>query len=488
MTDTPPLRALVTGSTGYIGGRLVPALLAHGWRVRVLVRTPAKLARAPWSEQVEVVAGDLGGSLDEAMAQVDVAVYLVHSLGQGASWAALERSHARSFADAARRAGVSRIVYLGGLGDDRDRLSQHLASRHEVGQILSASGVPTIELRAGVVIGSGSASFEMLRYLVDVLPVMVTPRWVSTRCQPIAVSDVRDLLVRAISEEGLTPGIYEVAGPDVMTYEEMMQRYARLAGLTRRRLLRVPLLTPRLSSHWVGLVTPVPAPLAAELVESLINEVVVSSEAVPTATLLGREPLPFDEAVTRALHVTRGDGPPTSFTDADYDVFSAQATDPQWAGGTVLRDVRTTIVEASAAQTFSAVCGLGGTTGWYAGDALWRLRGLLDAVTGGPGMRRGRPATLRVGDPLDFWRVVELDSPRRLVLRAEMRLPGTAFLTFEVAEREARTSLLTQSALFYPRGLLGRLYWYAVAPFHRFVFPGLLRGLRRAALAEDRRG
>ncbi len=486
--DLPPTpRVLVTGATGYIGGRLVPALLQRGARVRVLARTPAKLARAPWADRVEVVAGSLEGDLTAAFDGVDIAVYLVHSIGEGPEWARLEATHAENFARAARAAGTRRIVYLGGLGRDDDALSAHLSSRHRVGQILAAGDVPTIELRAGVVIGSGSASFEMLRYLVEVLPVMVTPRWVTTRCQPIAVSDVLDLLAGAALDPAAAPGILEVGGPDVVTYAEMMQRYAAVAGLAPRRLIPVPLLTPRLSSHWVGLVTPVPAPLASELVESLINEVVVAPGEDHAAEILGRPLVTFDEAVTRALATTRAGEAPTSFTDADYSVYSAQATDPDWAGGTVRRDVRSRRVAASAEHAFAAVTSLGGATGWYAGTWLWRLRGLLDTLAGGPGLRRGRPATLRVGDPLDFWRVEALEPDRRLVLRAEMRLPGAAYLTFDVTPIDESSCVLTQTALFYPRGLWGRLYWYGVAPFHVFVFPGLLAGLARSAEGPPRR-
>ena len=477
---------LVTGSTGYVGGRLVPALLEGAVRVRVLVRSPGKLARAEWADRVDVVSGGLDGDLDDAMDGVSVAVYLVHSIGEGRAWADVERRHAEHFASAARAAHVARIVYLGGLGRDDDQLSDHLSSRHEVGRVLAASGVPTVELRAGVVIGSGSASFEMLRYLVDALPVMVTPRWVKTRCQPIAIADVRDLLVRACRDETFPAGVHEIGGPDVLTYAAMMQHYARRAGLRRRRLIPVPLLTPRLSSHWVGLVTPVPAPLARELVDSLTNEVVVTGEDV-TSSLLGRVPVSFDDAVARALEVTRGGPPPTAFTDADFAVFSAQRTDPDWAGGTVLRDVRTITVDASPERVFAVVCGVGGATGWYSGEWLWILRGLLDSLLGGPGMRRGRPSRLRIGDPVDFWRVEVLEEPRRLVLRAEMRLPGVAHLTFEVTPNGSGRTVLTQTATLRPRGLAGRLYWYAVAPFHRFVFPGLLAGLSRAAESlEDR--
>ena len=468
------LRVLVTGASGYVGGRLVPALVGQGVDVCCLARTPAKLDVAPWRTSVEVFRGDVGGDLTEAMAGVDVAVYLVHSIGQGTGWAERELDDARNFGQAASAAGVRRVVYLGGLGSDSDVLSKHLRSRHDVGRVLASSGVDVVELRAGVIIGSGSASFEMLRYLVEVLPVMVTPRWVETRCQPIAIADVIDLLVSAVTRPETPAQVYEVGGPDVVTYAEMMALYAETAGLARRRLIRVPLLTPGLSSHWVGLVTPVPVPLARELVESLVNEVTVQEH--PASDAFSIEPMALLDAISRALAATQEDNVPTSFVDADLVVFRPVPTDPKWSGGTVLQDVRRVEAAVRPEEMFRCLVQIGGKKGWYSGEWLWRVRGILDQLCGGPGLRRGRRATLAVGDALDFWRVEDLVPGRRLRLHAEMRLPGEAWLTWDLQATGSGTSV-TQTALFRPRGLLGRLYWLGVAPFHRFVFPGMLAGL-----------
>lgn len=467
-------RVLVTGASGYVGGRLVPALVAHGDEVRCLARTPAKLDHAPWRSSVDVVQGSVGGDLAAALEGVDVAVYLVHAIGQGASWAHDEQRDAELFAISAAAAGVKRIVYLGGLGESADDLSLHLRSRQRVGELLASTGVPVVELRAGVIIGSGSASFEMLRYLVEVLPVMVTPRWIKTHCQPIAIADVIELLVEAITSPTVGGGVVEIGGPDVVSYAEMMALYADVAGLPRRRLVTVPLLTPGLSSHWVGLVTPVPVPLARELVESLVNEVVViDADAMRQFAVT---PMSLREAITRALAATEEDRVPTSFVDADLVHFAPTSTDPEWSGGTVLRDVRRATTTTDITRVFASITSIGGDRGWYSGEPLWQIRGLLDQLIGGPGLRRGRRATLKVGDALDFWRVEELIPDRRLRLHAEMRLPGEARLTWDVDEEDGRT-VVTQTALFRPKGLLGRLYWYAIAPFHRFVFPGMLAGI-----------
>lgn len=467
-------RVLVTGSSGYVGGRLVSPLLDEGWSVRCLARTPAKLAAAQWADDVEIVAGDAGGDLDAAMAEVDVAVYLIHSIGQGDNWAQREQTDAENFGRAAARAGVRRIIYLGGLGRDDDDLSVHLQSRHEVGRALGDAGVAVVELRAGVIIGSGSASFEMLRYLVEVLPIMVTPRWVTTRCQPIAIADVIDILVRAVTTQHPLPPIVEIGGPEVVSYAEMMGIYAQVAGLARRRLIKVPLLTPGLSSRWVGLVTPVPVPLARELVESLVNEVTIGD--APAPLWLRGEPMKLRDAIRRALAATEIGDVPTRFVDADLIHFSTTPTDPEWSGGTVLRDVRTMTTPAAATDVFSAVSSIGGERGWFAGEWLWRVRGVMDQLLGGPGLRRGRKQQLGVGDALDFWRVEELVPDKRLRLHAEMRLPGEARLTWDL-DGDALGTTVTQTALFRPRGLFGRLYWYAVVPFHRFVFPGMLAGI-----------
>jgi uncharacterized protein YbjT (DUF2867 family) len=465
---------LVTGASGYVGGRLVPALLDHGATVRCLARTPSKLDAAPWRGAVEIVQGEASGDLSVAMRGVDVAVYLIHSIGQGEGWVSREQGDAENFSRAASAAGVRRIVYLGGLGRDDDQLSDHLRSRHEVGRILASSGVEVTELRAGVIIGSGSASFEMLRYLVEVLPVMVTPRWVSTKCQPVAINNTIEVLVAATLAAEHSGGVFELGGSDVVSYAEMMASYASVAGLPRRWLIPVPLLTPWLSSHWVGLVTPVPVTLARELVESLVNEVTVSGESA--CTRFGVSPLGLRESTSRALAATQDGNGPTSFTDADLDVFRPTSTDPRWSGGTELSDVRSAHTGADVGAVFGALEEIGGAKGWYSAKWLWRLRGMLDQLVGGPGLRRGRLEALTVGDALDFWRVAELVPDRRLRLHAEMRLPGEAWLTWDL-EGDPSGTTVVQTAIFRPRGLLGRLYWLAVAPFHRFVFPGMLMGL-----------
>lgn len=480
---------LVTGATGYIGGRLVPELLDAGHHVRCLARTPSKLDDAAWRGDVEVVRGDVTdrSSLDGAFAGIDVAYFLVHSMGGPADFDEQDRRAAACFRDAAEAAGVARIVYLGGLGrDDDPDLSRHLRSRHEVGRVLADGGVAVTELRAAVIIGSGSASFEMLRYLVEVLPVMVTPRWVENRCQPIAIRDVLARLVHALDREAAGHEILEIGGPDVLTYREMMRTYARVAGLSRRRIVAVPVLTPTLSSRWIGLVTPLPTGLARPLVESLINEVVVNEPSPPIPD--APEPLTFTRAVELALQRSADLQVSTRWSDAALwgrSPADPLPTDPDWAGGSLLTDHQEVTSTASAADLHATVAGIGGDRGWYVTPLLWSLRGLIDKLIGGVGMRRGRrhPDDLWVGDAVDFWRVEAVEPDALVRLRAEMKLPGEAWLEWSI-HPDGDRNRLEQRAIFYPRGLFGRLYWYVLIPFHAVIFARMLR--RIAAAAEAR--
>lgn len=485
----PPPLVLVTGATGYIGGRLVPELLEAGFGVRVLARSPAKLAGEPWLEQVEVAQGDVadGDAVAEAMAGTVAAYYLVHSMGGAADFAGRDRAAAATFRDAAAATpGLEQLVYLGGLGDDQDaELSPHLASRHEVGRVLAAGPVPVTELRAAVIIGSGSASFEMLRNLTDVLPVMVTPRWVATRCQPVAIRDILHWLVASIRTPAARGRVLEVGGPEVVTYEAMMRAYAEVAGLRRRLVIRVPLLTPRLSSHWVGLVTPLPLGLARPLIESLVNEVVVLDRSVQE--VMPHEALPLRRALELAVRRVEDLAVPSRWSDATLPgrtPADPMPTDPGWAGGTLLSDEQEARSSASAERVFATVAGIGGTRGWYVAEPLWSLRGSIDVLLGGVGMRRGRrhPDDLQVGDALDFWRVEAIDPPDLLRLRAEMLTPGDAWLEWQV-EADGDGAVLRQKALFHPKGLPGRLYWYGLIPFHALIFKRLCARLARAAEA-----
>lgn len=472
---------LVTGATGYIGGRLVPELLVAGHQVRCLARTPSKLATQEWRDQVEVVEGDVTdrASLDGAVADIDAAYFLVHSMGGKEAFEEEDRKAASIFRDACAAAHVGRIAYLGGLGrDDDPELSRHLQSRHDVGRVLADGPVPVTELRAAIIIGSGSASFEMLRYLVEVLPVMTTPKWVDNRCQPIAIRDVLAWLVGATAEPDDTDDhVWEIGGPDVLTYREMMQAYAEAAGLQRRRIVVVPVLSPSLSSRWVGLVTPLPTGLARPLVESLINEVVVT--VVPDASPLDRPPLTFTQAVDLALERSADLQVSTRWSDAalrDRSSANPLPSDPDWSGGSLYSDRQHTTTTASPADTYATISGIGGERGWYVTPLLWSARGWIDKLIGGVGMRRGRrhPDLLRVGDAVDFWRVEAADPDELVRLRAEMKLPGEAWLQWKI-EPEGDGSTVEQQAIFYPRGLLGRLYWYVLVPFHGLIFARMAR-------------
>ncbi len=480
---------LLAGATGYLGRRLVEPLLDEGYAVRCLARRPSKLDGEPWRDRVEVVRGDVSdpASLADAFDSVHAALYLVHSIGAEVDWERRDREAAANFRDAAAGAGVAQIVYLGGLGDSAGgRLSAHLASRHEVGRVLAAGPVPVTELRAAVIIGSGSASFEMLRHLVERLPVMVAPKWVDTPVQPIGVADVLAYLVGVLDHESALGRVLEVGGRDTLTYREMMQTYARVAGLRPRLIVPVPVLSPKLSSLWIGLVTPVPSSLARPLVDSLVNPVVVKDDAI--RSIVPIEPIDCATAIERALRRIDEQAVLTRWTDAELHgrtPADPMPTDPTWAGGTLLVDRQERRTTAGADAVFDEICRVGGDAGWPSADWLWAARGLIDRVFGGPGMRRGRrhPLTLRVGDVVDFWRVEDFVPGRLLRLRAEMLLPGDAWLTWEVSDAGG-TTLVTQTATFHPRGLWGRAYWYAVAPFHRFVFAPMVTTL--CARAEAR--
>lgn len=487
----------VTGATGYIGGRLAPRLVERGYRVRCLARSAAKLRARPWAatsdDRIEIVQGDAGDQavLEAAMRGCTAAYYLVHSMdAAGLEYRQRDRVLAETFGRAAARAGVGRIIYLGGLGETGAGLSEHLSSRREVEAALRAGGSDAREadaaavtvLRAAMIIGSGSASFEILRYLVERLPIMITPRWVNTESQPIAVRDVLHYLIAALETPATTGLTLDIGGPEVRTYSEIMREMARALHLRRRLVIPVPVLTPRLSSLWIHLVTPLHASIARPLAEGLKNRVVCrNNEAerlMPHAP--GHAPLTIRQAMDAALVKVHDRQVETAWSDA-----GVMPGDPSWAGGTEFVDRREAITAAPPAAVWAATCSLGGEHGYYAFDWLWSLRGIMDRLMGGPGLRRGRRSAdeLHLGDALDFWRVTGIEPPRQLVLTAEMKLPGVATLSFEVepAPASASGARLVMTARFRPRGLLGIAYWYAVLPLHGFVFRGMLKGLVAAA-------
>ena len=480
------MRVLVTGATGYIGGRLVPRLLEAGHTVRVLARDSQRLTGR--FDGVEIAEGDLfdRASVARGLAGMDVAYYLVHSMAKNSKdFAASDREAAEIFGAAAKEAGIARIVYLGGLGADGDDLSHHLSSRHEVGAKLRESGVPVTEFRAAIIVGSGSASFEMLRYLSDRLPLMIAPKWVKTPCQPIGVRDALAYLVAELDRPSTESTIYEIGGADVLSYKEMMERYAAIRGL-KHTMIVVPFFSPRLSSGWIHLVTPIPASIARPLVDGLRNRVVVRD---PKALhdFPNIRPVGYDLAVRRALDRYTTIGPQTTWFDA-YDV----ATLPGNFAGTsegMLIDRRAVETTASPQALFDVFSSLGGKRGWLYADELWELRGVLDRLVGGFGTRRGRRSEtdLRVGDAVDFWRVEAYVPGKTLRLRAEMRLPGYAWLQFEALAGDGGTNRLRQTAFFEPRGFLGYLYWFSVLPFHELIFGNMARRIARLAEAGSSR-
>ncbi len=476
--DSASRKILLTGSSGYVGGRLLPLLEAQGLAVRCLTRRVGRLSTSI-ACNTEVMTGDVldEQSLDRALDGIETAYYLIHSMGDNEDFEKKDRRAAENFAQACTRQNVKRIIYLGGLGNPDHQLSKHLRSRQEIGDILRTSTASVTEFRASIIIGSGSLSFEMIRALVERLPVMICPKWVRVMAQPIAIEDVLAYLVEALQKPLGETNVFEIGGPDQISYGEIMQRYARQRGLTRW-MIPVPLLTPYLSSLWLGLVTPLYSRVGRKLVDSLRNPTLISNNVADRYFTV--RPRSADEAIARALINEDQEFAATKWSDA----FSAGGEQRSWGGvrfGSRLVDSRTRQVAACSADAFKPVRRIGGTTGWYYGNWLWKIRGFLDLLVGGVGVRRGRrhPDELRIGDSLDFWRVDQFEENKLLRLVAEMKVPGRAWLEFEVTEQNG-VSTVRQTAIFDPVGLFGIAYWYALFPLHQFVFAGMLRNLCRA--------
>ncbi|MCX6446876.1 MAG: SDR family oxidoreductase [Actinobacteria bacterium] len=483
---------LVTGASGYVGGRLVTSLLANRAKVRVFVRDANKAQSHTWANEVEIAVGNATDyqSTVKALTGVHTAFYLLHSINLGPNFDQIESEMARNFAKAAEQCGVKQIVYLGGINND-SKTSKHLQSRANTGKELATTSVAVMELRAGIIIGSGSASFEMLRHLTHRLPVMTTPKWVSNKTHPIAIRDILWFLRNAAKLEKPVTGIFDIGGPEILSYAEMMQKFAKISGLRRRWIIEIPVLTPKLSSLWIGFVTPVPTSLARPLVGSLISEV-VADPAKSISHLIPNPPeglIDVEAAIHLALTKVSDNNVLTRWSDAAVPTAPWQKaqSDPAWAGETLYKDTRVRITDASIGSLWEAVEEIGGETGWYGSDFLWYMRGLIDRMIGGVGLRRGRrdPLHLRVGDSLDFWRVESLQNQTSLKLYAEMILPGKAWLEFRIRKLANGKSEVIQEASFLPRGLGGRLYWYVILPLHTFVFPTMIRNLIRSANRKD---
>lgn len=482
-----PQHILLTGATGYIGGRLAPRLLGRGHTLRCLVRDPDRLAGLDWTDRAEMVEGDVlkPDTLPSAMEGVDTAYYLIHSMAAGEGFAERDRRAAENFGRAAKAAGVGRVIYLGGIEPAGNDTSTHLQSRLETGEVLRQAGPPLTEFRAAVIVGSGSASFELIRHLTERVPVMITPKWVLTETQPIAIRDVLCYLMDALDIPETTGRVVEIGGPEVLTYEEMFKTYAAVRGL-KRTVVHVPFLTPKLSSLWAGLVTPISPAIARPLIEGLKSEVVVTNPS--GMDLFNVEPLPYEAAVRLALGRFRHDAVETSWSGSLSSSLGGGVAHELTSEEGLIRDRRELTVAASPESVFAVVKAIGGENGWLYGNPLWTIRGLMDQFVGGPGLQRGRRhrSDVRVGEAIDFWRVEEIEENRLLRLRAEMKVPGRAWLQFEIepcppAPDGTPSSRIVQTAFYEPKGLLGLAYWYAILPVHPSIFKGMIRELGRRA-------
>ena len=468
-------RILVTGATGYVGGRLWRKLEEAELPIRCMARDPLSLTDKVGAS-TEVVQADIFSvsDLEAALKGIETAYYLIHSMGSGGDFEDADRKGASNFAQAAKNAGVKRIIYLGGLGNAEEDLSPHLRSRHEVGKVLRSTGVTVLELRASIVLGAGSLSFEMIKALVDRLPVMITPRWVEVDAQPIGIEDLLSYLVESATVPLPDSRVFEIGGPERLSYGQLMREYAAIRGL-KRFMIRVPILTPRLSSLWLGLVTPLYARIGKKLIQSIVHPTVVHDQSAQEVFKV--RPLTVKECLTHAIDEGKRQAAQTRWSDS----ISSAGEPKEWTGvsfGKRLLDSRWVSVNTSPEHAFNPIQRIGGAEGWYACNWLWELRGFLDLLVGGVGVRRGRthPVNIGVGDALDFWRVEAFEQDRRLLLRAEMKLPGKAWLEFVVEDSE-EGSMIRQTASFDPAGWLGTAYWYLISPLHGIVFSRMLRSI-----------
>lgn len=486
---------LVTGATGYVGGRLIPLLLERGYQVRAVGRNLDKLKGRYWSSHpnLQLAEADIKDydSLKSAMEGCSVGYYLIHSMvREEKRFEEADRENALNFVAAAESIGLKRIIYLGGLGNEKDKLSRHLQSRREVGEILRQSTIPATIFRAAMIIGAGSASFEILRYLVDRIPIMITPKWVRTPCQPISIINVLEYLVQTLEVKETIGHTYDIGGPRITTYQELMSIYADVAHLKKRIVIPVAVLSPRLSSYWIGLVTPLPPAIGKPLAEGLSNKVICEDTLI--RELIPQRLLDYREAIQRAVDKINQHTIETSWSDAGKipPAEWIDSNDPNWAGGTLLEANRSRVIKAPISNVWKTVTSIGGKQGWYSASWLWKMRGMLDKLFGGVGLRRGRrdPEKLQVGDAVDFWRVKILKAPTRLVLVAEMKVPGQAILEFKLTYIDKNSTRVEQTAKFFPNGLWGIIYWYLLSPFHLLIFSEMIRNTEKLSIRQEEVG